>query len=215
MAITYAMKPNQDIEKAPVTYYLLSSDTKPTAASHVGLPAPSVGSLCYETNTLLWYVTYDGTNWVSLKNAGEAGLATKTSGGPAHTHLATGTLFNWYGSVEIQTIIGRVTVATEAATNTCKLSMVADALTAVDLCATKDLNNLAVGTLLHIDGTLANAMIAATGVGVSVAQAGKLMGTCITSGTITVTYGTAAKDGEIVWEVRYVPLSVGGRIVAA
>jgi hypothetical protein len=186
----------------------LSSDTKPT----IGVP---YGSTFYEYNTGLWFICYDGVSWAPLKNAGEAGLVSKTSGGPAHTHLVTGTLFNWYGSIEIQSIIGRITVDTEAAANTCKLSMVADALGAVDLCATKDLNHLHAGTLIHIDGTLANAMIAADAVGVSVAQATKLMATCVTSGTITVTFGTAAKDGEIVWEVRYVPLSIGGRIVAA
>jgi hypothetical protein len=150
-----------------------------------------------------------------ITNPNGAGLASKTSGGPAHTHLSSGTLFNWCGSIEIQSIIGRVTVETEAAANTCKLSMVADALVAVDLCATKDLNHLHPGTLLHIDGTLANAMIATDVVGVSVAQAGKLMATCVTSGTITVTYGTAAKDGEIVWEIYWKPLSANGILWAA
>lgn len=49
-------------------YIGLSSDTKPTVASHTGLPTPRVGSKFLEYNTGKWFVTYDGTNWVLLDN---------------------------------------------------------------------------------------------------------------------------------------------------
>ncbi len=142
-------------------------------------------------------------------------LVSKVSGGTGHTHLTSGALFNWTGTIEIVSISGRITTETEAAANTCKLSVVSDALTAVDICATKDLVHLHPGTLLHIDGTLANAMIATDVVGVAVSQATKITATCITSGTITVTYGTAAKDGGITWELSWLPLSQGATVVAA
>jgi hypothetical protein len=142
-------------------------------------------------------------------------LVSKVSGGTGHTHLTSGTLFNYTGTIEIVSIVGRITTDTEAATNTCKLSVVSDALTAVDLCATKDLNHLHAGTLLHIDGTLANAMIGVDVVGVAISQAGKITATCVTSGTITVTYGTAAKDGGITWELSWLPLSQSATVTAA
>ncbi len=142
-------------------------------------------------------------------------LVSKVSGGTGHTHLTSGTLFNFTGTIEIVFIGGRITTETEAAANTCKLSVVSDSLVAVDICATKDLNHLHPGTLLHIDGTLANAMIATDVVGVAVSQATKITATCITSGTITVTYGTAAKDGGITWELSWLPLSQGATVAAA
>ncbi len=50
-------------------YIGLSSDTKPTMASHVGMPAPAVGSTYYEYDTFKTYITYDGTNWVQKKSS--------------------------------------------------------------------------------------------------------------------------------------------------
>jgi hypothetical protein len=91
-----------------------------------------------------------------------------------------------------------------------------DALTIVDLCGAKDLNHLHAGTLLHITGTLADAMIATTEVGVSVAQATAIKATCITSGILTVTYGDSGnRDGVIEWQVKWEPLSAGGVLWAA
>ena len=142
-------------------------------------------------------------------------LVRKVSGGTGHTHLTSGTLFNWTGTIEIVSISGRITTDTEAAANTCKLSITPDAQTPVDICGTKDLDHLHAGTMLHIDGTLANAMIGVDGVGVAVSQATKITATCITSGTITVTYGTAAKDGGITWELSWLPLSQSATATAA
>jgi hypothetical protein len=55
-------------------YIGLSTDVKPTVAAHPDLPAPGIGSRFYEYNTGLWYITYDGTNWVA---AGEAATGIK------------------------------------------------------------------------------------------------------------------------------------------
>lgn len=142
-------------------------------------------------------------------------LIRKVSGGTGHTHLTSGTLFNFTGTIEIVSIIGRITTDTEAAVNTCKLSVTPDSQTPVDICGTKDLNHLHAGTMLHIDGTLANAMIGVDGVAVAISQATKIIATCITSGTITVTYGTASKDGGITWELSWLPLSQSATVAAA
>ena len=64
MAVTYAINPNPD---APQHYIGASTDTKPTIASHADLPRPTIFSKFYAYNTYTWYVTYDGTNWVELK----------------------------------------------------------------------------------------------------------------------------------------------------
>jgi hypothetical protein len=41
----------------------LSSDTKPTIASHAGLPEPGIGSTFLEYDTGDEYITYDGSSW--------------------------------------------------------------------------------------------------------------------------------------------------------
>lgn len=64
MAITAALNPNESITGAPHYFFGLASDTKPTVASHDGLPEPTRGSLFLEYDTDIVSVTYDGTNWV-------------------------------------------------------------------------------------------------------------------------------------------------------
>ena len=64
MAVTVAFNPNESIEKASHHYEGLSTDTKPTVASHDGLPEPTVGSTFWEHDTNNIYRTYNGTNWV-------------------------------------------------------------------------------------------------------------------------------------------------------
>ena len=138
-------------------------------------------------------------------------FATKTSSSP----LTSGTLFNWYGSIEIAHIIGRVTTAIQAQATTIKLSMVADALGAYDLCTAKDANAFAVGSLISITGTAADAVVSTTGVGtLGPGQANPIVATCIVSGTLTVTYG-APSTGSIAWEVLWRPLTRAGVVIPA
>ncbi len=127
--------------------------------------------------------------------------------------LTTGTLFNWAGSIQILSIIGRVTTVIETAATTCKLGIQADALTIQDMCATLDLNAFAVGTMLGITGTYADAMTGTTAVPTR-APMTPINATCITSGIIKVTYG-AASTGVIVWELLWVPLNAAGTVTAA
>jgi hypothetical protein len=182
--------------------YGLSSDTKPT-----GLP---IGSEFYAYDSGLTYVTYDGTNW-AIKKATGTGLATKTSASP----LTTGNLFTYTGTVKILNIIGRVTTIIQDVSTTVKLSVKPDALDAYDICANKDIQHFAVGSLISITGTAANAAVSTTAVGsIAPGQALPVIATCVTSGLVTVTYGNAS-TGAIVWEIEYAPLSAGASIIAA
>jgi len=140
-------------------------------------------------------------------------FATKTS----TSHLTSGNLFSYTGTVGILSITGRITVAFEAATpQTVKLTCTPDALAAVDLCATKDCNAFGVGTLLVITGTLADAMVATTVIGAGLGQASMIVATCVAGGKIGVVFGTSgSKDGEIVWETFWTPLTPGATLVAA
>ncbi|MDP2728993.1 MAG: hypothetical protein Q8O55_00695 [Dehalococcoidales bacterium] len=136
-------------------------------------------------------------------------IATKTS----TSTLTTGTLFTWAGSVQIISIIGRVTTVIQGQATTVKLGIQADALTIQDICATLDINAFAVGSMLGITGAYADAMLGTTGVPTK-APTTPINATCITSGIIKVTYG-AASTGAIVWEILWIPLNASGSVVAA
>jgi len=139
-------------------------------------------------------------------------FATKTS----TSNLTSGDIFSWTGSIGIIGLIGRVTTVCASAENTCKLTCTPDALSATDLCATKDLNALAVGTLLSITGTLADAMTATTAVGVAASQASMITATCVTNGKIATVFGDSGnQSGAIVWEILWIPLTPGATCVAA
>ena len=141
------------------------------------------------------------------------GLVSKTS----TSHLTDGAIFNFQGTIGILSITGRITTACEAAGNTCQLTITCDALAAYAICAVKELNNLGAGTLLSITGTAADAMIGTTVVGaLAPGQASTIVATCVTSGTInTVFSATGTKDGVIVWDLLWIPLSASGLVTAA
>ncbi len=73
MAITVIINPNQSIDDSPKHYIGLSTDTKPTVASHTGQPVPTIGSEFLEYDTGNTFITYDGTNW---KHSSGNGLKT-------------------------------------------------------------------------------------------------------------------------------------------
>lgn len=139
-------------------------------------------------------------------------FATKTS----TSHLTSGDLFTFTGTIGIVSVIGRITTQIEAVSETVKLTCTPDALTATDICATKDINGMAVGTLLSITGTFADALVATTGVGCAVSQASMITATCVTDGHISTVFNpTGSKDGVIVWELLWIPLTPGATCVAA
>lgn len=124
------------------------------------------------------------------------------------------TLFNYTGSIKILDIVGRVTTLMETKTQDTKLAIVSDSLTAVDICANVDLTAAAVGTLLSITGTAANAMVASANGAIAPSQASGIVATCTTAGIIRQVAG-AANTGKITWFVSWMPLSAGATLTAA
>jgi len=134
----------------------------------------------------------------------------KTVGSP----LGTGTIFTFYGGIEIVRVTGLVTTVIQAQATTAKLSITADALAAVDICATLDINGFAAGSLLEITGTAADAMVGTTAVGVIApsTQVNPVTAVCVASGVITATFG-AASTGAIRWDLVWRPISGNARVV--
>jgi hypothetical protein len=151
---------------------------------------------------------------MSIEMAYSAGnrLVTATSATP----LTDADLFSFTGTIKIISITGRVTDAHPAAGNNCKLTITSDALVAYDICANKDLTGLAVGTLLSITGTAANAMVATTAVGVlAPGQANMIVATCVTSGKISVVFAdTGNQAAAIEWALQWEPLDPSGNVTA-
>lgn len=71
MSITVVTNPNQSIEESPKMFFGLSTDTKPTVASHEGVPEPTKGSIFTETDRGTAWVTYNGTDWVVVPGSGK------------------------------------------------------------------------------------------------------------------------------------------------
>lgn len=134
-------------------------------------------------------------------------FVTATSTSP----LTATTLWTYTGSIEA-IIIGRVATQIQGQATTVKLQVTSDALSAADLCATKDINGFLVGSLLTIPGAVASAMLATTGVANAVGQITPSCMTCVTSGIIKPVFG-AASTGAIVWEMKWRPISRGASVV--
>jgi hypothetical protein len=125
------------------------------------------------------------------------------------------TIFNYTGCVRIKGIFGVVTTIMQNKTQNMKLAITPDSLSAYDICANKDIDTFAVGSLISITGTAANAAVSTTGVGtIGPFQASEVIATCITSGIIKVVSG-AANTGAITWYVQWEPLSAGATLTAA
>ena len=130
-----------------------------------------------------------------------------TAGLPATT---TGNLFTVAGGrVRVLQILGEVTTIIQAQACNAKLSHNPDVGAAADICADLDLNADAVGTNYGITGTVANAMLGASHAYL-VAQAAPLI---LPAGKITLTTD-ATNTGSVKWDVIYVPIDTGARIVA-
>jgi hypothetical protein len=144
-------------------------------------------------------------------------FATKTSGGAAGAHLVSGTLFNFTGTVIIDSFIGRITTDCEAAENKVGLYVTCDALAAYYFATHDglDLNHKHAGTLITITGTAGNALATDVVGALAPAQANPVIATCITSGVIGADFSVAAKDGGITWEVVWRPGTADSTLTAA
>jgi hypothetical protein len=124
---------------------------------------------------------------------------------------ATGALFTVSGGRAIVfLILGQVTTIIQAQANAVKLVSTPTAGSAVDLCATVDINGLEVG------GKLLAPNVAATALGKT--NAGAAFGaygfTIVDPGSIGLNTA-ASSTGAIKWTLFYVPLDPGASIVAA
>jgi hypothetical protein len=120
-----------------------------------------------------------------------------------------------YAAVEIVDIFGIVTTAIGAVANATKLQGLMDALAAVDLCATLDLNGATVGTILNITGTLANAMTSNAN-GVAIGQVTPIhMTGGLQSGSINLNCaGSDGGLGRIAWVLLARP-AYGVQVISA
>ena len=131
----------------------------------------------------------------------------------------TANIFTVTGEVAVIIIEGVVTTVIGSVANATKLQALVGALTAVDLCATADVNAAAVGTLyVPITSFATAASIAATnGVLVNGPSAtAQATGFIMSTGIIRVNCaGSDGGTGRMRWSVLYAPLSSGASIVSA
>jgi len=109
------------------------------------------------------------------------------------------------GPIVVEAVFGVVTTLIGAVANATKLQYFATGLTAVDLCATADLNAAAVGTIFSLTGTLATgAIIVAPNVNsLALDQATKWN---ILPGIIRInTAGSDGGTGLMQWYIRFRP----------
>ena len=123
---------------------------------------------------------------------------------------AAGALFTVAGRVVLMHIVGEVTKAIQTQANNTKVTANGTVGASVDMCAVLDITGDALGTLWHITGTLANALVATTS-SCGVAQAAPLL---LAAGTIDLDCA-ASNAGQTKWTVRYIPLDAGALVTAA
>lgn len=123
---------------------------------------------------------------------------------------AAAALFTVSGRVDIDKIIGEVTVEIGAGANNMKLVSNPTVGADVDMCAVLDIDGAAVGTVFHITGTQANAMLTTVS-GSYEAQPGPLG---VPAGTIDLDC-TGSTAGSIKWTVIYRAIDSGSTVVAA
>lgn len=148
---------------------------------------------------------------LSVDGAAKIGLGTEalraTAALPASTTAAIFTVAG--GRCLITSITGEVTTAIQAQACTLKMQANPTATGAsVDMCATLDVNGLAVATILGITGTFATALQS------GLAIVGQLTPTVVQAGTIDLVT-SATNTGSVKWSCKYHPLEAGATIVAA
>lgn len=124
----------------------------------------------------------------------------------------TGALFTVTGRVKLVGIVGTVTTAIQNQANNAKLTLDPDAagLASVDLCATLDITNDAVGVPYSITGTFADALVGASK-GAAVTQA---VPVTLEAGSLLLDC-SASSTGSVKWAAFFIPLDPGARMIAA
>jgi hypothetical protein len=110
------------------------------------------------------------------------------------------------GMVKIISLPGNITTGIQAVANATKLQFTPTGGVAVDLCATLDLNNAAVGKILGIDGVKADPMTLSADVGVKVGSLTSVL--ILPPGVISMNCAVTT-TGAIDWYVEFMPLAPG------
>ena len=118
--------------------------------------------------------------------------------------------FTVTGKVKIYNIIGEVTVVGGSTANNIKLISNPTVGADVDMCAVVEGNAMAVGSLLTITGTVANAMIKT----VSGAVPSQAAAQIVTAGSIDFS-AAASTTGSTKWTVVWEPVDPGAMVLAA
>lgn len=127
---------------------------------------------------------------------------------PATTATA---YFTVIGKVKILDIVGEVSVVFDGTANSIKLIANPTVGADVDLCAATVVTTDAAGTMYHVTGTFANALLADTS-GAFEAQANPIV---LASGTIDLDATATDTTGSTKWTIQYIPLDSGSSIVVA
>lgn len=127
-------------------------------------------------------------------------------------------LWNVTGIVEVISVFGIISTVIGGVANATKLVANSTAGTDTDLCATVDINAAAVGGILSLTGTFANAMILTPGnttapTGAFESQAGRIT---VTNGSIDVDCaGSDGGGGRVDWILVWRPISIGAQVLPA
>lgn len=114
------------------------------------------------------------------------------------------------GRVLLLALVGEVTTIVQAQATTFKLTSTPTTGTAVDVCATVDLNAKEAGTLLGVTGLPADAMVA-TNAGLTTGFKQQLF---LPIGNLRATT-VATSTGATKWSLFYIPIDDGASVVAA
>ena len=112
------------------------------------------------------------------------------------------------GAIRVLSIMGKVTTAVQAQANATKIQAKATGQTAVDMCATGEINGLAVGQVVGITG------VAATALQLGWAIVGQTTPWIVVPGTIDMNCA-AASTGAMSWVLRWLPLDPGAAVALA
>ncbi len=124
---------------------------------------------------------------------------------------ATLHLFTVTGSVIVNLMVGRVTVAIQSSDPVMKVTSTPGTGTAVDLCSTVTTASLEIGGWLGVSGDGTALLVNNHGASLVGAKPCFFLADTGTIDLIT----TASKTGSIKWDLWYVPLDDGANIVAA
>lgn len=132
---------------------------------------------------------------------------------PASTATA---YFTVVGRVLLTQIVGEVVVASAAGANNMKLIANPTVGADVDLCAVKDVNAAAAGTIYTITGDQSDALQQTTSGAVDV-DSMQERGVIVTAGTIDLSTSAtiAVTPGTTKWTAQYIPLDPGSYIAVA